>query len=32
MSEADCMMVLSHDEGDVAPGDWVDVIPFNGLL
>ena len=32
MSEADCMMVLAHDQGDVAVGDWVEVIPFNGLL
>jgi len=32
MSEADCMMVLGHEQGDVAAGDWVDVIPFNGLI
>ena len=32
MSEADCMMVLAHEQGDVAVGDWVEVIPFNGLL
>ena len=32
MSEADCMMVLGHEQGDVAVGDWVEVIPFHGLL
>ena len=32
MSEADCMMVLGHDQGSVAVGDWVEVIPFHGLL
>ena len=32
MSEADCMMVLGHEQGNVAVGDWVDVIPFHGLL
>ena len=32
MSEADCMMVLEPGQGDVAVGDWVEVVPFNGLL
>ena len=32
MSVADCMMVLAHESGDVAVGDWVEVIPFSGLL
>ena len=32
MSEADCMVVLAHDSGDVAVGDPVEVIPFSGLL
>ncbi len=32
MSEADCMMVLAHDQGDVAIGDWVDAVPFTGLI
>jgi molybdopterin molybdotransferase len=32
MSEADCMMVLAHDAGDVAAGDRVEVVPFSGLL
>jgi molybdopterin molybdotransferase len=32
MSEADCMMVLGHEQGNVAVGDWVEVIPFRGLL
>jgi molybdopterin molybdotransferase len=32
MSEANCLLVLHHDQGDVAAGDWVDAIPFDGLL
>ena len=32
MSEADCMMVLGARPGHVAVGDWVEVIPFHGLL
>jgi molybdopterin molybdotransferase len=32
MSEADCMMVLAHDQGNVSVGDWVEVIPFHGLI
>ena len=32
MSEADCMMVLEPGQGDIAVGDWVEVVPFNGLL
>ncbi len=32
MSEADCMMVLAHEQGGVAIGDWVDAVPFTGLV
>jgi len=32
MSEANCLLVLHHDQGDVAAGDWVDAIPFDGLM
>lgn len=32
MSEANCMVILHHEQGDVSAGDRVDVIPFHGLL
>ncbi|OZA15640.1 MAG: molybdopterin molybdenumtransferase MoeA [Polynucleobacter sp. 24-46-87] len=32
MSEANCFVILSHDQGNVASGDWVDVALFDGLL
>ncbi len=32
MSAANGMVVLQHDQGDVAAGDDVDVIPFDGLV
>ncbi|HEY4069193.1 MAG TPA: gephyrin-like molybdotransferase Glp [Burkholderiaceae bacterium] len=32
MSEANGLVVLAHDQGDVAAGDWVDVLPFDGLV
>ncbi len=32
MSQANGMVVLHHDQGDVAAGDLVDVIPFDGLI
>lgn len=32
MSEANCMVILHHEQGDVNAGDSVDVIPFHGLL
>ena len=32
MSEANCMVVLAHDEGDIEAGREVNVIPFNGLI
>ena len=32
MSQANGMVVLHHGQGDVAAGDLVDVIPFDGLV
>ncbi len=32
MSEANCMVVLLHDDGDIAPGGAVSAIPFHGLI
>lgn len=32
MSEANCFIVLGHEQGNVAPGDLVDVMLFNGLV
>lgn len=32
MSEANGLMVLHHDQGNVAAGDLVDVLPFDGLM
>ncbi len=32
MSEANGLMVLAHDQGDVAAGDEVEVLPFDALL
>ncbi|AMO99386.1 molybdenum cofactor synthesis domain protein [Collimonas arenae] len=32
MAEANCMIVLGHDQGDVASGDMVEVILFDGLI
>jgi molybdopterin molybdotransferase len=32
MSEANCMVVLAHDEGDIEAGREVNAIPFNGLI
>jgi molybdopterin molybdotransferase len=32
MSEANCFVILAHDQGNVAAGDWVDVALFDGLL
>jgi len=32
MSRANCMVVLHHDQGPVAAGEWVDCLPFEGLL
>ncbi|MGH8854421.1 MAG: molybdopterin molybdotransferase MoeA [Telluria sp.] len=32
MSEANCMVVLHDEQGNVVSGDMVDVIPFEGLM
>lgn len=32
MSEANALIVLGHDQGNVAPGDLVDILPFDGLV
>jgi molybdopterin molybdotransferase len=32
LCQADCLIVLRHDQGNVAEGDWVDVLPLEGLL
>jgi molybdopterin molybdotransferase len=32
MSEANCFVVLGHDQGRVEPGDPVEVQPFQGLI
>jgi molybdopterin molybdotransferase len=32
MSEANCFVILAHEQGNVAPGEWVDVALFDGLL
>ena len=32
MSEANGLVVLHHEQGSVSSGDWVDVLPFEGLL
>jgi len=32
MSEANCFVILGHDQGNVGTGDWVDIALFDGLL
>ena len=32
MSEANCMVLLDEAQGDVAPGDLVEVLLFDGLI
>ena len=32
MSEANCFVILRHEQDSVAAGDWVDVALFDGLL
>jgi molybdopterin molybdotransferase len=32
MSEANCFVILGHNQGNVAAGDWVDIALFDGLL
>ena len=31
MSEANCFLVLGHDQASIKPGDLVDVLLFDGL-
>jgi molybdopterin molybdotransferase len=32
MSEANCFVILAHNQGNISAGDWVDVALFDGLL
>jgi molybdopterin molybdotransferase len=32
MSQANGLVVLHHDQGNVAEGELVDVLPFEGLI
>jgi molybdopterin molybdotransferase len=32
MSEANCFIVLGHEEGDIAEGERVSIMLFNGLI
>jgi len=32
MSEANCFVILNHEQGNVSAGEWVDVALFEGLL
>jgi molybdopterin molybdotransferase len=32
MSEANCFVILRHEQGDILAGEWVDVALFDGLL
>ena len=32
MSEANCFVILHHEQGNIAAGEWVDVALFDGLL
>jgi molybdopterin molybdotransferase len=32
MTEANCMVVLGHEQGNVAAGEMVDVLLFEGLI
>lgn len=32
MSEANCFIILAHDRSDVAVGEAVDIMPFEGLI
>jgi molybdopterin molybdotransferase len=32
MSEANCFVILAHDQGNITAGEWVDVALFEGLL
>lgn len=32
MTQANCIVVLGHGQGQVEPGDMVDILPFDGLI
>jgi molybdopterin biosynthesis enzyme len=32
MSEANCIVVLNHEDADIQAGQTVTAIPFNGLI
>jgi molybdopterin molybdotransferase len=32
MSQANCFVILHHEQGNISAGDWVDVALFDGLL
>ncbi|HTI17886.1 MAG TPA: gephyrin-like molybdotransferase Glp [Trinickia sp.] len=32
MSEANCFIILAHQQGDIVAGDSVDIMPFEGLI
>jgi molybdopterin molybdotransferase len=32
MSRANCLIVLAHEQGDVAAGTPVEIVPFDGLI
>lgn len=32
MSEANCFVILHHEQGNISAGDWVDIALFDGLL
>lgn len=32
MSEANCFIALGHDQGDIAAGTLIDILPFDGLV
>jgi molybdopterin molybdotransferase len=32
MAEANCIILLGHDQANVNVGDMVDVVPFEGLV
>jgi molybdopterin molybdotransferase len=32
MSEANCFIVLAHEQGNVTAGERVDIMPFEGLI
>jgi len=31
MTDANCIVVLAHGQGNMAAGDMVDILPFDGL-